>query len=850
MFSRLERTDRLQIMLNKFFKGVLFLLFVVAGAHAQVTIGTPDSIDLDYTTPKEYEIKSVEVTGIQYLDKNALKVLSGLTPGDKIKIPGDRISGAIENLWKQGLLSDVKIGIKSVQGNLVALELQLTERPQLSRYSFKGVSKSEADKLREKIQIVRGQIITDNLLQTTSYKIKAYFIDKGYLFCDVKFDVLADSSERNKQQLVIKVDKKFRTKINKITFYGNTVFSQSKLLGMCKETKQKGIMNIFKSSKIITENYEKDKDAIIANYLEKGYRDAKITSDSVYKFDEESVNIDIYISEGLQYKIRSVEWIGNTKHSATELNNILAVDNGDIYNQKQIDNAIYGSQSGRDIQSLYNDDGYLFFQVTPVEVKIEGDSVDLEMRVYEGKQAIINHVTVKGNTKTNDRVIERQLRTRPGQLFSRTDIIRTQQEIAALGFFNAEAFKVNPKPNPADGTVDIEYVVEEKPSDQLELSGGYGGGRIVGTLGVSFNNFSARNIFNPSAWRPLPSGDGQKLSIRAQTSGAAYQSYSTSFTEPWLGGKKENALTTSVYYSVQNAGGYPKSSPLRSSIAILGVSAGLSKRLKVPDDFFLVYYEASYQRYFVTNYGQAFLFSNGTANAIAFTASLTRNSVDAPLFQYPRRGSSFTLSLEATPPFSLSSNKNYTYLEPQEKYKWIEYHKWKFNASTFTKIVGNLVLNSRASFGFLGYYNPQIGAPPFERFYLGGDGLSNFSLDGREIIALRGYENNSLTPFVGLSQPGGTVFCKYTLELRYPVSLNPQAMIYGLAFVEAGNDQIGVKNWSPFNVYRSAGVGVRVFLPMFGLLGLDWGYGFDKVPFLPNANKGNWAFTIGQQFGN
>lgn len=816
-------------------------------AKAQINAGAADSIDIDYSNPKEYEIKSVEVTGIQYLDKNALKTLSGLTPGDRIKIPGEQITKAIENLWKQGLLSDIKIVVKEIKGNLISLELQLQERPQLSKFTFTGVSKGEAEKLREKIQLNRGQIITDNLLKTVSYKIKDYFIGKGYFNAEVAFDVKNDSTEKNKQTLVINVKKNPKTKIHEIKWVGNTVMTTSKLKGWMKETKEKHWYHFFKTSKYIDENFEKDKEKIISKYLEKGYRDAKITFDSVYQYDKSTINLEIHISEGHPYYFREITWIGNTKHSAKELSLILAIKRGDLYNQKSLDNALYGSQSGRDVQSLYMDDGYLFFQIIPVEVRVEGDSIDLEMRVYEGKQAIINKVTVKGNTKTNDRVIYRELRTKPGQLFSRTDIIRTQQELAQLGFFDAEKFKVNPKPNPTDGTVDIDYTVEEKPSDQLELSGGYGAGHLVGTLGVSFNNFSARNIFKKDAWRPLPSGDGQKLSLRAQTSGANYQSYSASFTEPYLGGKKPNSFSTSIYYSVQNPGGYNRNSPFRTSIAILGTSAGIGKRLKWPDDFFQIYYEIAYNRYFVTNY-TTFVFSNGKANSTPLTITLSRNSVDAPLFQYPRRGSQISLTGEATPPYSLFSNKNYTDLPDEEKYKWIEYHKWKFNTSFFLKVAGNLVLNARANFGFLGYYNPQIGPPPFERFYLGGDGLSNFSLDGREVIALRGYENESLTPEVFGYRVGGTTYDKYTLELRYPVSLNPQAMIYGLAFVEGGNSTIGIKTYSPFDIKRSAGVGVRIFLPMFGLLGLDWGYGFDGGYSNPDAGGSHFHFTIGQQF--
>ncbi len=836
-----------------FFTIILCALQLIC--RAQVSIGGNDSLDIDFSNPKEYEIKSIEVTGIQYLDKNALKTLSGLTAGDRIKIPGEQITKAIENLWKQGLLSDIKIVVKEINGKLISLELQLQERPQLSAFTFTGVSKGEADKLREKINLTRGQIITENLLKTVSYKINDYFIGKGYLNSEVKFNVSNDTISKNKQILTINVHKNRKTKIHEIKWVGNTVMSSSKLKGWLKETKEKKWYHFFKTSKYIEENFTTDKEKIIAKYLEKGYRDAKITFDTVYKYDKSTVTLEIHIVEGKPYYFRNINWIGNTKHSAKELSTILGINKGDLYNQKVLDNALYGSQSGRDVQSLYMDDGYLFFQINPVEVRVDNDSIDLEMRIYEGKQAIINKITVKGNTKTNDRVIYREIRTQPGQLFSRSDIIRTQQELAQLGFFDAEKFKVNPKPNPVDGTVDIDYTVEEKPSDQLELSGGYGAGRLVGTLGVSFNNFSARNILKKEAWRPLPSGDGQKLSLRAQTSGINYQSYSASFTEPWLGGKKANSFSTSIYYSIQNPSGVKKSNPLHSSISILGTSVGLGKRLKWPDDFFQIYYEASYQRYYVRNYNSSFIFGDGIANSIALTATLSRNSVDAPLFQYPRRGSQLSFSLEATPPFSAfaPANKNYTDLPPNEKYKWIEYHKWKFSASVFTKLTGNLVVNFRANFGFLGYYNKQIGAAPFERFYLGGDGLSNFSLDGREIIALRGYENESLTPVEyipgqGWSRVGGTTFDKYTLELRYPVSLNPQAMIYGLAFLEAGNSTIGIKNYSPFEIYRSAGFGVRIFLPMFGLLGLDWGYGFDEVKNVPGAGGSHFHFTIGQQF--
>ncbi len=504
------------------------------------------------------------------------------------------------------------------------------------------------------------------------------------------------------------------------------------------------------------------------------------------------------------------------------------------------------NQNGHDISSLYMDDGYLFFSVTPVEVNVENDSIDLEMRIYEGKQARINKVTVVGNIKTNDRVIMREIRTKPGQLFSRADIIRTQRELAQLGYFDQEKLGVNPKPNPVDGTVDIEYTVEEKPSDQLELSGGYGANQLVGTLGLSFNNFSARNIFKKGAWSPLPSGDGQRLSLRAQTNGKYYQSYNASFTEPWLGGKKPNSLSVSVFHSVQS-NGVSFGEGNRQAIYITGMSVGLGKRLKKPDDFFTNYNEVNYQYYTLDNYVGTFLFNNGHSTNLSFTEAISRNSIDAPI--YPRTGSTLTFSLKFTLPYSLFNNVNYATASIAERYKYIEYHKWKFSSSWFTKLAGNLVLNTKIQYGFLGLYNRAVGPAPFERFYVGGDGLSGYALDGREIIALRGYTNNSVTPRNAAgAQVGGTIFDKYTLELRYPLSLNPSATIYLLAFAEGGNSWLTFKDFNPFSSKRSAGGGVRIFLPVFGLLGLDWGYGFDEIPNDPNANGSQFHFTIGQQF--
>ena len=828
--------------------GLALFLLISFETIAQVEV-QGDEFVIDYSTPREFEVGGVTVSNIRYLDANALKTLFGIKPGDKIKIPGDELNKGIQNMWKQGILTDIKVYVKSLRGNLVFIDLYLTEKPRLSKFSFPGATKNEAEKLREKVGLVRGKVITPAILQTAEYQASQFYIDKGYFNVKVTAELKDDSLERNSQIILLRINKGKRVKIHEIIIDGNEVLSDNKIKGKLKETKEKSITHIFKVSKYIEENFEKDKAALIEKYQEMGYRDAEVVVDSVYRHDESTVTLYMKIYEGHQYYFRNLNFIGNTKHSSKELSSILGISKGEIYNKKKFDQSVFMNQSGRDISSLYLDDGYLFFNISPVEVRVENDSIDYEIRIQEGPQATVNKVSVSGNTKTNDRVIMREIRTQPGQLFSRNDVIRTQRELAQLGYFDPEKFDIKTMPNAADGTVDIEYVVEEKPSDQLELSGGYGAGQLVGTLGLSFTNFSMRNFLNGDAWRPLPTGDGQRLSLRAQSSGAQFQSYNISFTEPYLGGKKPNAFSVTVFHSVQNPGGRKKTDPLRQTLQVTGVSVGLGKRLSWPDDFFMLYHELSFQRYKLQNYQGQFLYEDGQSYSIALTETFSRNSVDQPI--YPRRGSNFSLSMALTPPYSLfrkNRNTDYSTLPPEEKYKWIEYNKWKFNAEVFSKLAGNLVLHTRMQFGFLGYYNPAIGQSPFERFWLGGDGLSGFSLDGREIIALRGYDNNSLTPYVNGQYVGGCVYNKYTVELRYPVSLNPSATIYGLAYMEAGNDFLRFKDYSPFNIKRSAGAGVRIFLPMFGLLGLDWGYGFDNSETQYGIGGSHFHFMIGQQF--
>ena len=825
---------------------VIALAFFTMTAGAQILIGG-DNIAVDYGNPKTYHIGGIMVTGTQFLDQNVLSTISGLNVGDSLDVPGDKISKAILNLWKQGLFSDVKIIISKVQGNTAFFEIKVQERPRLSSFRFSGgVSKSDADKIREKRLIEAGKVVTENTLANVKNAVRDFYIDKGYLNATVEVREVRDSVTANFEQILIIVDKKSRVRIHDITINGNEKITDKKLRRAMKDTKQKRWYKIFTSSKFLEEKYEDDKKKIVQKYNDKGFRDAKILKDSIYKYDENTINIDITVDEGHQYFFRNITWTGNTKYSAKTLDNILGIKKGDVYDQSVLDQKLFMNQNGNDVSSLYMDDGYLFFNITPVEIGVTNDSIDIEMRIYEGKQARINKVTISGNVKTNDRVVMREIRTKPGQLFSRADIIRTQRELAQLGYFDQEKLGVNPKPNPVDGTVDIEYTVEEKPSDQLELSGGYGANQLVGTLGLSFNNFSARNMFKKGAWQPLPSGDGQRLSLRGQTNGKYYQSYNASFTEPWLGGKKPNSLSVSVFHSVQS-NGVSKSDPARQSIVIDGLSIGLGKRLKWPDDYFTIYHEISYQYYTLTNYGGTFLFSNGYSNNLSFQESISRNSIDAPI--YPRSGSQLSLTLQFTPPYSLVNGVNYKTATDAERYKFIEYHKWKFASSWFTKIVGNLVLNTKIQYGFLGLYNHDVGASPFERFYLGGDGLSGYALDGREILALRGYSNNSVTPRNSLNaQVGGTIFDKYTLELRYPVSLNPSATIYLLAFAEGGNSWLKFNEFNPFSAKRSVGAGIRIFLPVFGLLGLDYGWGFDDIPNEPDANGGQFHFSIGQQF--
>jgi outer membrane protein insertion porin family len=863
----------------------LILLFITTWflhpVKAQISSG--EGINIDYAAPKEYIIAGITVTGVKYLDNNVLIMLSGLTLGDKVKIPGDKITQSIRKLWEQGLFEDVKVSVTQIVDNQLYLNIYLKERPRLSHFSFNGIKKSDADNIREKIHITKGEYVTDNLIMRTKNIILKYYYDKGFLNTEVNVIQKRDSASSNEVSLTFDIARNGKVKVYSITIHGNSSITTEQIKATMKKTKEEGLFNpmndidkmvysmassvyhvdfdeiandvehhavnnvrirIFKSAKFIREEYEEDKNLLITKYNSLGYRDAKIIRDSIGKNPDNTVSVDIWVEEGPKYYFRNITWVGNSKYSDDFLNRMLRIRKGDTYNQTALETALSYNPNGSDIRSLYMDDGYLFFDVQPVEVNVEHDSIDIEIRMREGKQAMVNKVTITGNTKTNDHVALRQLQTHPGQLFSRDKLIRSQRELVQLKFFNAEKVSPDVTPNPDDGTVDLNYNVEETSADQIELSGGWGYGRIVGTLGLSFNNFSLRKLFNLKAWKPVPSGDGQKLSLRFQTYGQGYISYSASFTEPWVGGKKPLALSLSYTHSLYT-NGVAKNDPTYASFKIDGIVVGLGQNLKWPDDYFVLYQTINFTRYNTHNYTQIFSFGggNGVYNSISYGITLSRSCIDQQIF--PRTGSEVSVNLELTPPYSLfRGNVDYTTMDVAKKYEWVEYYKWKIKCAWYVNLIDKLVLTPRFQFGVLSAYNSQIGITPFERFYLGGDGLTGYNnMDGRELIGFRGYTNNSLTPLFPNSV-GGTVYEKFTMELRYPISLNPSATIYGLTFMEAGHDWLRWNQVNPFDVYRSVGFGIRVFLPMFGLLGLDWGYGLDPIRGVPGQNGSQFHFSI------
>ncbi len=890
---------------NKSIQIVLALLFFgsIFQSNAQ------DRIPFDQGKP--YILANVAVLGKVSYNEQTIVTFTGLEKGQTITVPGEEISNAIKKLGKLGFFSDIDFYVNKIQGDSIYLDLAITEFPKLSDVKFVGVKKGKIEALIKDNDLVKGKIVNENLITTTKNYIENKYRKDGFFNTKVNISTVADTSKGNPVKMLVKIDKGDKVKIKEIVITGNQKMSTSKLLGAMKNTKQRNIFRVLKASKFIKDKYKEDLEKVISKYKESGYRDARILSDTViYNKKDNNIAININLEEGRKYYFGNIKFLGNTVYTDEGLSGILGVKKGDVYNGVLLEKRIADKSKpdGEDITNLYQNNGYLFSTINAVETKTANDSIDFEIRIMEGPIAYFNKITVVGNDKTNDEVIYRELRTKPGQKYSKDDLVRTIREIGALGFFDPEA--IDPKfknVDPAAGTVDIEYNLVEKGSSQIELQGGYGGGGFIGTLGLSFNNFSARNLFKKEAYRPLPMGDGQKVALRLQGS-SFYQTYSLSFSEPWFGGKKPVSFSSSFSYSKQFLNNFQTRSVDRDrSFNILAVSVGLAKRLSVPDDSFVLSNAISFQYYDLKNYNTGlFTFGNGSSRNFAYTLGLSRNNKGTnPIF--PMYGSEFSLSAKFTPPYSKFNGVDYsklgdlqenklkydsalpvnvptpeggqivqngdyiklsnasigtyqrveTYQEAdadpakvdQQKFNWLEYYKIKFKAEWFTKIYDKLVLRSLGEFGYLGNYNSARGDVPFERFFVGGDGLANYALDGREVVQLRGYPNQSLTPVDNRgSQNGATIYNKFSLELRYPLTLKQAASIYALTFFEAGAAFDDPQKYNPFAMQRSAGFGLRVFMPAFGLLGIDFGHGFDAIPGTTQPNGWETHFIIGQQF--
>ncbi len=835
------------------------------------------NVEVDYNNPKKYIVGGVKVDGLQYFSADQILQISAMQKGMEVTVPSEELTGIVSRLWGQRYFEDVAVSIDSLcpTRDTAFFKISIVERPRVSRWTYSGVKSGEQKELEERLNLRRGREFSDYVAKTSVDIIKRFYKEKGFSNVKVDVNTKRDTVIKSAIRVQFAVDRGEKVKIQKITFNGADHVKESKLVKSMKKTRDKRLQNFFSSKKFQEKEYENDKRQLLTVFSEAGYRDARIVSDTMYYVEPNRLQIDFNIDEGKKYYFRDITWTGNSVYASDVLNNILMIKKGDVYDVVTMQKRLYGGGKPNeyDISKLYKDNGYLFFQVQPIEMNIEGDSVDVEMRIVEGKPATLNNIIINGNDLTNERVIRRQVFTRPGYLFSQTDFERSVREIASMGQFDPEAIMSeggwSVVPNPMDNTVDIVYNVTEKPSSQLELSGGWGGNTFVATVGVSFNNFSTRRFFDKTAWRPVPLGDAQNLAIRFQTNGTYYTSLSASFSEPWLFGKKPTSLNMSLYYTRQtNSYIYYNILNKDEFMEVYGFAAGLGKRLKWPDNYFVLYNQLSWQTYRLQNWSYQFLFNTGISNNLSYTLSLSRNSTDQQI--YPREGSDFSFSLQLTPPYSLLRHKdhgsldsngnptrvdnpkdiNYNYQTSQDRYKWIEYHKWSFKGAVYTKLVGDLVLMARAQFGYLGYYNRNWGYSPFEGFRVGGDGMSGYDTYGSEIVSLRGYENYSLTPQATSSYNStgnyyaGNVYDKFTVELRYPVILQPQSTIYALLFLEGGNCWADIRDFNPFQIKRSAGVGVRIFLPMIGLLGVDWGWGFDD----PVNGGSQFHFVIGQQF--
>jgi len=909
-------------MLRRLLTGVFLFfccLLMTTVAEAQVTDTThtdttrlsvdPELLALGSAkTPKEYIIAGIKITGSKYLDESLLISVSGLSIGDKVIVPGgENFSKAIQKLWNQNLFSNIAIYFTKITGNELYVEINVTERPRLGNFIFKGASKSESDEVKIKTGLIKGRVITENMKQIAEENIKKYYADKGFQGVEVKVTEERDPKTPNTEVLTFDIEKGTKVRINQITIYGTEAISPIRLkkqldgthevtkltLYPAKDSSSYGVVKpmtfkeyinqwgflsysvtkealdpyfrfkLFSSAKYNAKKYSEDKEKIIDYYNSQGYRDAVIVSDTLFYNSKKQLNIAIRVDEGQKYYFGNITWKGNTKYPDSLLTLILGIHKGDVYNLEVLNKKLgkQVTQEGGGISDLYLDDGYLFFRVDPVESSVYNDTIDFEIRMVEGPQATIKNVTVTGNEKTKEYVIRRELRTIPGEKFSRTDLIRSQREIVNLGFFNQEKVEPHVNPNQEDGTVDIGWSVEEKSSDQLELSAGWGGGiGVTGTVGISFNNFSINNIWKKSSWDPLPTGDGQKLSLRVQANGKAYQSYNLSFTEPWLGGKKRNSLTVSLYRSAFRTGGYNYTTAKytysdTNSLKNTGIVIALGKQLKWPDDYFTLTYSLNYTLYDLTNYA---LFSpdfrNGYSNNLSFKVALSRYSVDQPI--YPRSGSNLLFSVQLTPPYS-AWMKNYN--QSQDQFIWPEYTKFRFTGQWYIPIgkpMGadksrQFVLMAAVKYGFMGRYNNELDFSPFERFQVGDAGLTNnFGLLGYDIISQRGYpvyqfSDPRINPEVQSATKFFTMFNKYTLEMRYPFVTNPSSTIYGEAFFEAANGWYDYQSYNPFRLRRDVGVGLRFFLPMFGLLGFDYAIGIDRIKDGSLSNATRFTFMLG-----
>ena len=835
---------------------------------------------MEYTLQrKTYEIADITVSGASSYEDFVLIGFSGLAKGDKIEIPGDAITKSIRRFWKQGLFSDVKIEATKFEGDKVWLNIALKQRPRVSAVEYNGIRRSDKEELEVKVGISRGAQMTPNLADRAKTVIKKYYAEKGYMNTDVQVIQRNDTDHPGYVKVAINIDKKEKTKVGEIYITGNEALTDLKINRAMKKTNDNNIVNFFRTKKFVAEEYEKDKKAVIEKYNEIGYRDAYIVADSVVPNPEDPTRVDVHMTiyEGNKYYVRDIRWVGNTVYPYEYLNELLGFKKGDVYNLKELNKRL--TEDDDAVSKLYTDRGYLFFNVDPVEVKIENDSIDFEMRVYEGRPATINEVNIVGNTRVYEHVVRRELYTKPGQLYSQSDIMRSLRELAQMGHFDQEKLVPDISPNPDNGTVDITYQLETKSSDQIEFSLGWGATGLVGSLGLKFSNFAIQNLFNPKSYRIVPQGEGQTFSINARTNGVYYTSASISFLEPWLGGKRPNSLSASIYFASQTGysqrylqaynslystyysnyssyygSGYndyyqqlqEQEADPDKYLRTFGVSIGYGKRLHWPDDYFTFYGELSYQLYMMHDWPYMIL-TDGNSHNLALTLNLSRNSIDNPI--YTRRGSQFSLSLKITPPWSLMNGKDYSMMTMQERYHLLEYHKWKFSGKVFTPLTkdSKLVLMTRAEFGYLGHYNIYAKSP-FETFYMGGDGMSSYSSYSTEYISMRGYQSGSLTPFDPVTGRNlGYVYNKYTMELRYPISLEQNATIWVLGFAEAGNCFANLKDFNPFDLKRSLGVGVRIYLPMFGLMGIDWGWGFDKINGTDQYGKSQFHFVLGQE---